>query len=302
MSILSTDTCIRANQSGLGTASDGETYTINGTITTSIASNEAVVSGSSTFTSAILGTQTTADINFLVRVEQSSNNFDGVGPCWRSDASGQNCYFCAIYNGALLFAKLVNNGFTQLASVNVSEVSSVFYWIRATMTGNHCQARAWQDGNTEPSTWNIDTTDSTYTAAGRYGMSFNQFSGSGVKFDHITVTNGLNSLATLAQNTFKVRAALVTETRATFKIRAFMATQAHATWKIRAVLATLTRSTFKIDNVLTSLVTSAQATFKIKLGAVLAWITRDNETSWTARDNKATWTTRDNEIDWRTRD
>lgn len=302
MSILSTDDMIRANQSGLGTASDGEAYTINGTITTSIASNEAVVSGSPTFTSVILGMQTTVDINFLVRVKQTSSNFDGVGPAWRSSADGTNCYFVALYSGTILFAKLVSNGFTQLASTNISELEGVFYWVRVSMMGNHLQARAWQDGSSEPNTWNIDTTDSTYTASGRYGMSFNQFSGSGVQFDHITVTNGLNSLATLAQDTFKVRAALATEARATFKIRAFMATQAHATWKIRAVLATLTRSTFKIDNVLTSLVTSAQATFKIKLGAVLAWITRDNETSWTARDNKATWTTRDNEIDWRTRD
>lgn len=304
MTVLSTDTCIRANQSGLGTASDGETYTVNGAITTSIVSNEANVTGSGTFTSAILGTQTTANINFLVRVEQINNNFDGVGPCWRSSANGQNCYFVAIYSGNLLFAKLVSNGFTQLASTAVSEVSGTFYWIRVSMTGNHLQARTWQDGNSEPGTWNIDTTDATYSAAGRYGMSFNQFSGTGVQFDHITVTDNNNTLnlATETQATFKIRAALETETRDSFKVRAVLASNARATWKIRAVLASLARSTFKIDNVLISLVTIAQATFKIKLGAVLAWITRDNETSWTARDNKATWTTRDNEIDWRTRD
>lgn len=304
MTVLSTDTCIRANQSGLGTASDGETYTVNGSITTSIASNEAVVSGSSTFTSVILGTNTTADINFLVRVKQTSSNFDGVGPCWRSSADGTNCYFVALYSGNILFAKLVSNGFTQLASTNVSEVEGVFYWVRVVMAGNHLQARTWQDGNSEPSTWNIDTTDATYSAAGRYGMSFNQFSGSGVQFDHITVTDNNNTLnlATEAQATFKIRVPLATETRDAFKVRAVLASDVRATWKIRAVLASLTRSTFKIDNVLISLVTSAQATFKIKLGAVLAWITRDNETSWTARDNKATWTTRDNEITWRTRD
>lgn len=302
MTVLSIDTCIRPNQSGLGTASDGETYTINGTLTTSIASNEAVVSGSTTFTSAILGTQTTADINFIVRAKQSNNNFDGVGPIWRSSADGTNSYFCALYNGTLLFAKLVSNAFTQLASTNIGEVSGTFYWIRVSMMGNHLQARAWQDGNAEPSTWNIDTTDSTYTAAGRYGMSFNQFSGSGVQFDHITVTNGLNSLATLAQDTFKIRTALETEARATFKIRALLASQARATWKLRAVLATLARATFKIDNVLKSLATSAQATFKIKLGAVVTWLTRDNEASWTARDNNATWETRDNDITWKARD
>lgn len=198
MATLSTDSCTRPDQSGLGTASDGESYTINGTITTSIASNEAVVSGSGTFTSALLGTQTTANINFLVRVEQTNNNFDGVGPCWRSSANGQNCYFVAIYSGNLLFAKLVSNGFTQLASTNVSEVSGTFYWIRVSMTGNHLQARVWADGSGEPGTWNIDTTDATYSAAGHYGMSFNQFSGSGVKFDSITVTDGISGVALTA--------------------------------------------------------------------------------------------------------
>lgn len=209
MTKLSTDTMIRADQSGLGTASDGETYTLNGTFTASIASNEAVVTGSTGFTSAILGSQTTANINFLVRVEQTNNNFDGVGPCFRSSSNGQNCYFVAIYSGNLLFAKLVSNGFTQLASTNVSEVDATFYWIRVSMTGNHLQARVWQDGTGEPGTWNIDTTDSTYTTAGRYGMSFNAFSGSGVKFDHITVTDN-SSITTNTRTITPVSAALKT--------------------------------------------------------------------------------------------
>lgn len=281
MTVLSTDTCVRANQSGLGTASDGETYTINGGISTSISSNEAVVTGSSGFTSALLGTKTTADIDFTVRVKQINNNFDGVGPTWRSDATGANCYFVALYSGNILFAKLVSGGFTQIASVNISEVEGVFYQMHVTMIGNHLQARAWQDGTSEPGTWNIDTTDSTYAAAGRYGMSFNAFSGAGVEFDHITVTDAvtLANLATLAQGTFKVRAAMSAEARAAFKIRAMLASSVRATWKIRAVLVAAARASFGIRAVLNALAraafkvrsaqsTPARATFKIQNAAI----------------------------------
>lgn len=196
MGVLSVDTCIRPNQSGLGTSSGGETYTTNGTFTASIQNDEATIEGSTGFTSALLGTQTTADIGFLVRVTQNNNVFDGIGPTWRSDATGANCYFLALYagSGGLVFAKLVSGGFTSLATGTFTLALNTFYWVRVLMLGNHLQARIWQDGNSEPLTWLIDTTDSTYSTAGRYGMSFNQFSGGTdtVQFDHITVTNGVS--------------------------------------------------------------------------------------------------------------
>lgn len=265
MTVLSTDTCQRADQSGLGTASDGETYTINGTFTSSISGNEATIKGSSGFTSALLGTQTTADINFLVRVTQNNSFNDGIGPQWRSDATGANCYFVALYQGTFLFAKLVSGGFTQIIYANVSDTINTFYWIRVSMTGSHLQARIWQDGTSEPGTWTLDTTDTTFSAAGRYGMSFNTFAAGSdtVQFDHITVTDNTSAMnmATLARDTFKVRAALNTEMRATWKIRAVLTTETRASWKIRAILAAVARSPFKIRAVLDGL---ARAAFKVR--------------------------------------
>jgi hypothetical protein len=189
--ILSTDTCQRADQSGLGTASDGETYTVNGGLTTSIVSNEAQITNSSGFTSVILGTQTTTDINFLVRLTQINSLYDGIGPCFRSDATGQNCYFVARYAGVggLLFAKLTGGSYSGIASGNFALNTSVFTWIRVVMAGNHLQTRIWDDGQSEPSTWLIDTTDNSYTAAGRYGLLFNGFGSDIVTFDSITVTD-----------------------------------------------------------------------------------------------------------------
>ena len=192
MTTLATDTCIRSDQSGLGTASDGQVWSVNGTMTTSIASNEAVITASSGFPSAFLGTKTTADINFLMRLEQNNNVFDGIGPCFRCVDSA-NMYFVAAYagSGGLVFAKLVSGGFTQLGSGSFTLNINTFYWIRVVMSGSHLQARIWADGSSEPSTWTIDTTDTTYSAAGQFGVSTNTFSQGTdtVKFDSITVTD-----------------------------------------------------------------------------------------------------------------
>jgi len=192
VSTIATDTMLRGDQSGLGTASDGQSYTLNGGIATSIVSNEAVITGSGGFLSVFLGTKTTADINFLVRLTQNSNPFDGIGPCFRAvDAS--NMYIIALYSGlgGLVFAKLVSGGFNNIADANITLNNGEYRWIRAQMIGNHVQIRSWVDGGSEPGTWDIDTTDSSYASAGRFGMATNAFAGGGdtVSFDHITVTD-----------------------------------------------------------------------------------------------------------------
>jgi len=190
MTTLAQDTCIRADQSGLGTASDGSSYTVNGTVTTAIASNEAKITAANGFPSVFLSSNTTADINVLVRVQQINNSFDGIGPCFRC-VDGNNMYFVALYagSGGLVFAKLVSGGFTSLATGAFTLNAATYYQVRVIMAGNHLQARIWADGSSEPGTWIIDTTDATYSSAGRFGMSFNTYGGNGTLFDHITVTD-----------------------------------------------------------------------------------------------------------------
>jgi hypothetical protein len=213
MSQLAQDTCIRADQSGLGTASDGSSYTVNGTVTTAISSNEALITAANGFPSVFLSSQTTADINVLVRIRQISNVFDGTGPCFRC-ADGNNMYFVAAYagTGGMVFAKLVSGGFSSLATGSFTLNTNTFHWMRVVMAGNHLQARMWADGDPEPGTWIIDTTDSTYGSAGRFGMSFNTYSGTGTDFDHITVTD--NQSITTSTRTIPSTAALeLTKTR-----------------------------------------------------------------------------------------
>lgn len=186
---------VRSNQSGLGTASDGVNMwgAITNGATANIVSDEASISNCvSGFPTAFLGNKTTTNINFLVRVQQSNNVNDGIGPCFRCQ-DANNMYFVALYENlsGLIFSKLVAGNFTNIVSGNFTLSTGTFYWIRVVMSGNHLQARVWQDGTSEPGSWLIDTTDNTYTTAGQFGMIFNVFQSSSdvVFFDHIVVTD-----------------------------------------------------------------------------------------------------------------
>lgn len=328
MGILASDTFSRANQSGWGTSSGGQVWSsARGAGTYNIMLNEGVNSANGgTFSVARIGTGTTTSTEVLVRVQPADTSSD-IGTIARY-VDNNNFYYGVFVSGTVAIGKDVSGTFTTLTSTSFSYSTSNFYWLKFNLVGTTLKLKAWQDGTSEPANWTLTTTDSSLSSGG-YGLG-SDATGS-TSFDSLTVTDAsLTNLATLAQDTFKVRATFATEARATFKIRAVLATlsrdsfkvravlatlahstfkiravlvsEAHATWKIRAVLATLSRTTFKIDNVLKLLATSAQATFKIKLGAVLTWVTRDNETIWIARDNDATWETRDNETIWKARD
>lgn len=186
---------IRSNQSGLGTASDGINVwgAITNSATANIVSDEASISNCvSGFPTTFLGGQTTTNINFLVRVQQSNSVNDGIGPCFRCQ-DANNMYFVALYENlsGLIFSKLTGGTFTNIASGNFALSTGTFYWIRVVMSGNQLQARVWPDGTSEPGTWLISTTDNTYSSAGQFGMIFNIFAASSdvALFDHITVTD-----------------------------------------------------------------------------------------------------------------
>lgn len=64
---------------------------------------------------------------------------------------------------------------TQIGtSQTQTQTTGQYYWVRFGIVGSTIRARVWQDGNAEPGTWGIDTTDATITAAG---------SGAGFSFD-----------------------------------------------------------------------------------------------------------------------
>lgn len=130
-----------------------------------------------------------------MRLSQNGNTSAGIGPCFRVQSTG-NLYFMALYQGCL-FAYLASGSLTSIATGSIPSLPvNGYYWTRTIMQNNHCQIRVWpDDGSGEPSTWNIDTTDSTYSSAGQFGITTNGAGGQ-VFFDHLTVTDNQASTAT----------------------------------------------------------------------------------------------------------
>ena len=60
---------------------------------------------------------------------------------------------------------------TQLGGdTTVSLTVGNWYWVRFQFSGSAYKLRVWLDGGSEPGTWNVEGTDSTYSTAGSVGL------------------------------------------------------------------------------------------------------------------------------------
>lgn len=186
MTTLATDNFTRTNQSGFGTASDSQVWgTATGAPVTSITSNKGrwCCQGNSSFIQ--IGTKTTGSINHLGRYYLEGSS-DLVGAMFRSTDSSN--YYVVIFNTTtLFFEKFVIGSSTQLTSSSISADTTHGWWVRVVASGTTIQARIWQDGTSEPSTWNINTTDSTYSSGGFGCFAF--LNAVGADIDSLTVTD-----------------------------------------------------------------------------------------------------------------
>ena len=185
---LSSDTFSRANQSGWGTASDGETWAHSvGTTTLAISGNEGTATGTTGANLMLLGSNTALNAEALVRMSSSTGN-DTPGPVLR--ATGTTTYYNATLNGSLLvIRKDIAGTVTTLASVSFTMSAATFYWLRFRVVGSTLYAKAWQDGSAEPAAWTATATDTAITSAGQWGLRTVLNVGTDViSFDHFTVT------------------------------------------------------------------------------------------------------------------
>ncbi len=181
---LAIDYMQRANQSGFGTASDGQTYTKSGTGTDAISGNEATITNTTGDVYERLGSKTAADSEASTRFELSASTiFAGV--CLRFTDSN-NLYRCIYNNGTLKLEKLVAGVLTTLASASVSPFSVTWSRLRLRIVGSTLYGRMWPDGIVESTSWMLTTTDSAF-ASGGFALFAN---GTGVaSFDDFRVTS-----------------------------------------------------------------------------------------------------------------
>jgi hypothetical protein len=91
--------------------------------------------------------------------------------------------------------KYVAGAFTSVAENTASYVdyTGQYAWLRVRKSGTSLKLRRWPDTDSEPSSWDIETTDSSITAGGKVGIGFisQESAGDFAYFDKFGVgTNG----------------------------------------------------------------------------------------------------------------
>jgi RHS repeat-associated protein len=182
------DTFQRANQEGWGTASDGLVWSGTGSGSLSIASDEGLISNSSTSsTFETLGSTTVGDANGLVRFSVASSS-DTAGIILHfEDASDMDL---ARYDGDSHLAFMVQQGgsWSTLAQTSVTVQANTRYWLRFEIQGKNVYLKLWADGTSEPSSWTLTGSTDANQSPGTAGLYGYANTGSPVSFDSFSVS------------------------------------------------------------------------------------------------------------------
>jgi Tfp pilus assembly protein FimT len=189
VTVLASDTFSRGNQTFWGTASDGHAWTADAASNSKfiISGNTGKESngGSSTY-SGILGSQVT-DVEVLVTGYLSGFSADNFGPVARYKDSN-NWYKAYIDGSSFIIQKKVSGSSSNIATTSFSASTNTSYTIRFRVKGTNLYAKVWKSSTSEPSGWTLSTTDSTFTAAGNFGIRMLTASGDTATFTYFQAT------------------------------------------------------------------------------------------------------------------
>jgi len=216
VTVLAADNFTRANQTGWGTSTgpnSGQAWSeIIGTGWT-LTSDAGIVNSSSNCI-FYLGTGTQGDTEgYCQSVIIDTTNGDWIGPVLRGDSTANNFYYVQTGSntGTILLFNHISGADTQLSSVSFTFTANHIYAVRFRVTGStnpRLQVRVWDTNGSEPSTWNIDYTDSAsthITGAGRYGLFGSDGTSGDIKFTsasfndtltatHLRISDGLGGM------------------------------------------------------------------------------------------------------------
>jgi hypothetical protein len=95
----------------------------------------------------------------------------GVVLARANGALGAETFYALRWLSSLLQIGRQSSGtFTTLTSISASRASSTRYQFRFRINGTTLSAKLWVDGASEPTTWQVSTSNSTITGAGRAGI------------------------------------------------------------------------------------------------------------------------------------
>jgi hypothetical protein len=218
MTVLAADNYTRSNQTGWGTSTgpnSGQAWSIIAGSGWTLTSNSGRVNSTAS-NAFLLGTGTQGDTEgFCQSIIIDMTNGDWFGLILRGDSLGQNQYYCTIKpelgTSNLILIRTNSNVDTSLATATITFTTNHVYAVRFRVTGNvnpRCQVRCWDTSGSEPSTWNIDFTDSNashITGAGRYGLFGSDGTSGDIKFTsasfndtltatHLRISDGLGGV------------------------------------------------------------------------------------------------------------
>src|ERR1700719_359266 len=294
MAVIASDDFTRAdNASNWGTATGsggGSLYTwsrVQGSGSWQIKSNLGVF-GTATYAVFLLGSATQGDTEGLIKFWMNSST-SIASVLLRAGASGNTGYIAYMNSGHLDLGYLNSTTTPTISNfVSVTLTYAAYIWIRFRVTGSSSpvlQARAWNDGNAEPGSWQNTFTDTGnhFTAAGRYGVwchptsttldgcanySVNAIASIGAPQAQVAFKTRETRGATRAQGSYKVAdTRLLVRGTAPFKTReTHLLTQENALFKARETrLVTRDSASFKLR--MGGLASRTQATFKARWSA-----------------------------------
>lgn len=166
---LGNDLMIRANQSGWGTAFDGQTWSKVGVATDSISSNEALLSNTTGDVHEVLGSRTFNDEDGTVRFSLSNNSIHGGMELRYTNSS--NYYRLDCSTSSISIIKNVGGGNTTLATTSLSLSTGTFYRMRFRVINQGpvlLYGKIWLDGTLEPGVVNgiFSSTNPMWTIQG----------------------------------------------------------------------------------------------------------------------------------------
>jgi|ERR1041385_648890 hypothetical protein len=204
MTILAADNFTRANQSGFGTSTgpnSGQAWTLNTGSGWTITSNSGRANSSSDDV-YLLGSGTQGDVEgYCQSVQINTSAGDWFGPALRYTASTWTGYLAITYadQSKIGVTHYSNGTRIDLATASFTYTANHVYAVRFRATGNtnpRLQVRIWDTNGSEPSTWNIDFTDSganKITAAGQYGLYASDGTSGDIKFTSASFNDTLSS-------------------------------------------------------------------------------------------------------------
>lgn len=189
MTNLAVDSFGRPDQSGFGTASDGQAWTRDAGIGQSnIVSDQGRIGPGGNDSFFLIGSGIAGTVNCLCRIKSdTSGNVAAV--LFRYSSTGgtnYNCYRIGLFNSNLMADRFINGSRTGIGSFTTAYNIGEEWWVRAIATGSTITATAWKDGTSEPAA-QLNLTDSNI-ASGQYGISV-FMAGGFTYFDQLTITD-----------------------------------------------------------------------------------------------------------------